>query len=276
MGVVRAKQATLPRLVALDPDGTLLRRDGSISARTRRALGGVRARGLSLLFVTAEPPRRARLFVEGRELSNVAICGDGSIVYDLLTDSVLEQRRLCGEHATLLVESLRIAIPGVAFAVEVGSSYGCEHTYAIPRQHPRDRTDPLMRRGDALELCRGGVTKLSVQQEDWPLPELWKMVSVFASTRAAVHYSRWNCIEITAPGVSKASALAAHCAARGIDPEQVLAFGDRPSDLPMLRWAGDGIAVANAHPTVLAAADTVTRSTESDGVAIALESFGYA
>jgi hydroxymethylpyrimidine pyrophosphatase-like HAD family hydrolase len=56
----------------------------------------------------------------------------------------------------------------------------------------------------------------------------------------------------------------------------VLAFGDRPSDLPMLRWAGHGIAVANAHPTLLAAADTVTRSSDSDGVAIALESFGYA
>jgi hydroxymethylpyrimidine pyrophosphatase-like HAD family hydrolase len=57
--------------------------------------------------------------------------------------------------------------------------------------------------------------------------------------------------------------------------EEVLAFGDQADDLGMLRWAGQSIAVANAHPAVLAAADAVTRSNDSDGVAFALECFGY-
>jgi hypothetical protein len=78
-------------------------------------------------------------------------------------------------------------------------------------------------------------------------------------------------LEISALGVSKASALAGVCAARGIAPEEVIAFGDMPNDLPMLAWAGRGVAVANAHPEVLAAADEITAANDDCGVAQVLE-----
>jgi hydroxymethylpyrimidine pyrophosphatase-like HAD family hydrolase len=48
---------------------------------------------------------------------------------------------------------------------------------------------------------------------------------------------------------------------------EVIAFGDMPNDVPMLRWAGQGVAVANAHPDALAAADAITASNMDDGVA---------
>jgi Cof subfamily protein (haloacid dehalogenase superfamily) len=264
------------RLLALDLDGTLLRRDGTISAATLGALRASRARGLTLLFVTARPPRRARLVCEASELSDLAICGNGSILYDLKKDTLLHQERLCSEHASLIVESLRTAIPDVAFAVEIGLDYGCDETFSIMPEHPHDRVDPRMRRADALALCREGVTKLIVQQRDWPLPELFEMTRVFASSRATVTHSGSHSVEVAAPGVSKASALQAYCDARGIAAREVVAFGDMPNDLPMLRWAGCGIAVANAHPEVLAVADYVTRSNDADGVALALRQFGYA
>jgi Cof subfamily protein (haloacid dehalogenase superfamily) len=270
-----AKQRASARLVALDLDGTLLRRDGSISASTLGALRAAQARGLSLLFVTARPPRRVRLVSGASELSGVAICGNGSLLYDLRSDTLLHQERLRSEHASLLVESLRTAVPDVAFAVEIGLRYGCDLNYSILSEHGRDRVDPLMRRADAVELCREGVSKLIVQQLDWPLPELLQMTRVFASSRAAVSHSGSHCVEIVAPGVNKASALRRYCAECGIAAAEVIAFGDMPNDLPMLRWAGCGIAVANAHPEVLAAADLVTRSNDSDGVALALDRLGY-
>jgi hydroxymethylpyrimidine pyrophosphatase-like HAD family hydrolase len=52
----------------------------------------------------------------------------------------------------------------------------------------------------------------------------------------------------------------------------VAAFGDQPVDAGLLAWAGLGVAVANAHPAALAAADVVTASNDEDGVAIVLES----
>jgi len=271
-----AKQRASARLFALDLDGTLLRRDGSISANTLGALRAAQARGITLLFVTARPPRRARLVSEESGLACVAICGNGSVLYDLTSNTLLHQQRLRPEHASLLVESLRTAVPDVGFAVEVGLRYGCDANYAILSEHARDRVDPLMRRADAVELCREGVTKLIVQQLDWPLPELLEMTRVFASSRATVTHSGSHFVEVMAPGVSKASILQDNCATLGIAAAEVIAFGDMPNDLPMLHWAGCGVAVANAHPEVLAAADLVTRSNDADGVALALERLGYA
>ena len=60
-------------------------------------------------------------------------------------------------------------------------------------------------------------------------------------------------IEICPPGVDKATGLAVVADALGVDPDDVLVFGDMPNDLPMFRWAGFGrVAVANAHPLLRA------------------------
>ena len=71
--------------------------------------------------------------------------------------------------------------------------------------------------------------------------------------------------------MSKATTLAALCAEQGLGAADAVAFGDMPNDLPMLAWAGHAVAVANAHPDVLAAADEVTASNDESGVALVLE-----
>ena len=79
-------------------------------------------------------------------------------------------------------------------------------------------------------------------------------------------------IEICPPGVDKATGLAVVATALGVDPADVLVFGDMPNDLPMFRWAGFGrVAVANAHPAVLALADETTLTNDDDGVAAYLD-----
>jgi len=71
--------------------------------------------------------------------------------------------------------------------------------------------------------------------------------------------------------VTKAAGLARWCTELGIPATAAWAFGDMPNDLPMLLWAGTGVAVANAHPDVLAAADVVCPANDDDGVAQVLE-----
>ena len=79
-------------------------------------------------------------------------------------------------------------------------------------------------------------------------------------------------IEILPPDVDKATGLAVVAQSIGVDPADVLVFGDMPNDLPMFGWAGWGrVAVANAHPLVIAAADEVTSSNDEDGVAAYLD-----
>lgn len=78
-------------VVSVDLDGTLLRSDGTISPRTRRALAHAEAHGLTIMPITARPPRRVRLIAEATGLSGIAICSNGGLVYDLHTQRVISQ-----------------------------------------------------------------------------------------------------------------------------------------------------------------------------------------
>lgn len=73
--------------------------------------------------------------------------------------------------------------------------------------------------------------------------------------------------EISAPGVTKASALARLCDRLGVPPADVVAFGDMPNDIAMLSWAGTSYAMADAHPTAIEVADHVAPPCADEGVA---------
>jgi hydroxymethylpyrimidine pyrophosphatase-like HAD family hydrolase len=78
-------------------------------------------------------------------------------------------------------------------------------------------------------------------------------------------------VEASPPGVTKASGLAAVADGMGLAAADVVAFGDMPNDLEMLRWAGHGVAMGNAHPALLEVADEVTAGNGEDGLALVLE-----
>ena len=89
---------------------------------------------------------------------------------------------------------------------------------------------------------------------------------------ASVTQAGLNVVEICPPNVDKGTGLAVVADAVGVDPADVLVFGDMPNDLPMFAWAGwHRVAVANAHPELLAVADEVTLSNDEDGVAVFLD-----
>ena len=96
-----------------------------------------------------------------------------------------------------------------------------------------------------------------------------------AGDDAAVTLAGDSFLEIAAAGVGKEHAIAAIAAGRGLASSAVVAFGDHITDAGMVAWAGHGVAVANAHASVLAVADEVTSSNDEDGVAIVLERFAY-
>lgn len=253
------------RLVATDLDGTLLRDDGTISPRTSAALARVRAAGLVLVLVTARPPRFLRRLAASEGLAGLAICCNGALVYDLERGTVVRHTPLGGAIAARLVAGLREAVPGVCFAVEAGERYGWEPAYAAL---DGALVEPDGLTGDALALCRDPVTKLIVRHPDCAAEALLPLVRRLAGVGASVTHSGAAFVEVAAADVHKAAAL---CAASGVSADATIAFGDMPNDLPLLAWAGHAVAVANAHPAVLRAADEVTLANGGDGVAVVLE-----
>ena len=256
------------KLVASDLDGTLLRPDRSISDRTRRALRPVQAAGIVVVLVTGRPPRLLRALAADAGVSGLAICCNGAIVYDIATGRIAGHTPLEPARAMRLIVALREALPGVSFWLEMETSYGCEPEYAAMGPLPED-TDRLL--GDAVALSERGVTKLIARHPDIPVEVLLDRIRGIAGDGASVTTSGAPFVEVSAAGVDKAWALATLARDLGIAQEEVVAYGDMPNDVPMLRWAGLGIAVANAHPEVIAVADEITLSNEHDGVAVSLE-----
>lgn len=253
----------LPRLVATDLDGTLLRPDGTISAHTSAVLAAVRELGVEVLVVTARPPRwLAPVAGLGHA---TAICLNGAVVVDLATSRAIE-RHLMGPRLTrAVVEDLRRALPGPVFAVETAEGMLAE------RGFEGWQTDAS--RAERIEDVAGaGAGKLLVRCAGVDDDAFGALVREVVADRGQVHDSgAVGLAEIAAPGVTKASTLARWAAQRAIRAEEVWAFGDMPNDLEMLAWAGHGVAVANAHPRVLAAADEVCGAHGDDGVARFLE-----
>ncbi len=256
------------RLIATDLDGTLLRDDKTTSARTIAALQRVREAGIALVLVTGRPPRRLKSVARELDVTGHAICCNGALIYDLAADTIVEHTTLAADVARQLVVALREAAPGVCFAIERGLIFGHEPAYTTISQITED--EPSLS-ADAHALCAEAVTKLIVRHPELPLDDLLRISRSVAGERAAVTYSGAPFVEIAAAGITKASALAGLCDRLGIASSAVIAFGDMPNDLPMLTWAGQSVAVANAHPDVLAAVDEVTAANEDDGVAVVLE-----
>jgi Cof subfamily protein (haloacid dehalogenase superfamily) len=224
---------------------------------------------VTVVLVTARPPRRVRALTAGLDLDALAICSNGALIYDLRREAVIEQTRLPPALAIELVATLRAQLPELCFAVEAGLRFGQEAQYARHLRAYTEHEQPEL--GDAAALCVEGVTKLIALHPTLDREGLLARVSALVGARAVVTHSGAAFVEIAAAGVTKASALSRHCQERGIAAEYVVAFGDMPNDIPMLRWAGHAVVVDNAHPEVLRVAHEVTASNEKDGVAIVLE-----
>jgi HAD superfamily hydrolase (TIGR01484 family) len=260
-------------LVACDLDGTLLRSDRTVSERNRRALRRAVEAGLVVVMVTSRAPYSVRRFVDAAGVSGLAICSNGAIVYDLDRDEIVRHTPLDVEIAKRLVLALRDAVPGVCFAFTQGARFACEPAYR-PLAREADHDPGMLARailGDALALCAEGPSKLIARHPSLTPDELLVQVQRLGTDGYEVTHSGAPFVEVAAAGVTKAWALEALCTDLGIMAQEVVAFGDAPNDLPMLRWAGRGVAMANAFPVVLAEAREIAPSNDDDGVADVLE-----
>jgi len=255
------------RLVASDLDGTLLLPDETVSERTRAALAAAKAAGVTVVLVSGRQPRSLGPIAERIGVGGIAICANGALIWDLDAGTILDATPLAAELATRLVHALRDAIPGVLFAVELEGGFGREPGWAEdPTALP-----PQALEADALTLITGPVIKLLVRHPTLPFEELAERARRAVGDDAVATWAGLRLVEISAAGVTKASALERLCRRLGIDAAEVVAVGDMPNDLAMLAWAGTAVAVANAQQSVLDVADEVTATNVEDGVAQLLE-----
>ncbi|MBL0885416.1 HAD-IIB family hydrolase [Myceligenerans indicum] len=262
-----------PRVIATDLDGTLLRSDGTVSDRSREALAAVEAEGIEVVFVTARPARALGHLADLVGGHGHVICFGGGAVWDLDSDEVIESWGFVDDVVGSLVTELRTTLPDAAMVVERVSGPAYDPGFVASPNFAEPGITAAHRAVHVEHtLGRDPVLKLIAQSRVTEPDELQDVVGRIAEGRANLAYSgAVGLAELNPLDVTKSATLERWCARLGVLAHDVWAFGDMPVDLPMLSWAGRGVAVANAHKDVLAGADDVVGSNDDDGVATALE-----
>lgn len=227
------------------------------------------------MLATGRPPRWVAPVVDALGFAPIAVCANGAVIYDPSIDRIVSARTLSEEMLAELAEIATRVIPGAGLAVErVGesahdaatpqfvSSPGYEHAWLNP-----DNTEVSME-----DLLSAPAIKLLIRKAGAQSADMAAALAEHIGHQGDITYSTNNgLIEIMPLGISKASGVAEVAAPLGITARDIVTFGDMPNDVPMLAWAGHGVAMGNAHPDALAAADEVTGTNAEDGVARVLE-----
>ena len=265
----------LPALVATDVDGTLLDPDERITPRTREAVAAAVAGGAHFVLATGRPPRWIPPVVDGLGFAPMAVCANGAVIYDAATDRVISARTLPVDVLTELAEIAARVVPGAGLAAErIGRS---AHDTATPQFVSAPGYEHAWLNPDNTEvsyddLLSAPAVKLLVRKPGVPSSVLAAALARHIGVLGDITYSTNDgLIEISPIGITKAVGVEEVARSLQISATDVVAFGDMPNDVPMLRWAGHGVAMGNAHPDAIAAANEVTAPNSDDGLARVLE-----
>lgn len=251
------------RLIGTDLDGTLLNDDESVSERNREALAAARSRNVRVVVVTARSHYTAGPILENLVEVDRAVCSNGATVFDVEARTVVRQHSIRPRAVGDLFAAVTDGVPGSTFGWETAEALIWESRFAD--MHPR--------RGAVVgERPTVGVNKVLVAHPEVRGHDLLAELTPHLNDGVTASNSGADFVEVTAAGVDKAFGLGVVCEEWGIAPEDVVTFGDQLNDIPMLEWAGTGVAMANAHPEALAVADRVTATNVEDGVAQVVES----
>lgn len=264
---------TAYRAIATDLDGTLLRTDKSVSPRTRAAVLAAEDAGLMVVIATGRPPRWIAPIVEQLGERGLVVCANGAAIYDPARHELVSRVEIAPEVAAGLVEDLQAAYPEAILGLEQGFDFAADDAILD--------SDVVLAGSWNLEgleigpirsFLRDPVLKLIVRLPDPAPAGTAAAVQALVGDRALVtHSTTESFLELSHPSIHKAATVERLLDASGIAAAEVVAFGDMPNDLELIRWAGLGVAVANADPRLLEAADEVTATNDEDGVALVIE-----
>jgi Cof subfamily protein (haloacid dehalogenase superfamily) len=255
-------------LIALDLDGTLLDERDGVSPANRRAIRGALDLGVRVVLVTGRGADAPARLVRDLKLNLPAICAHGALTRDFLAGRTLGHIPVpLGPARQLIEHAERYRLNAAVYFDE--------------RFHCLTGTTVFM------EDQRGAhwveVPSLLAAIDGAPTFIRFLGHEAVASVRATfpdlpVHfkYETWGDFQecaITSRDATKERALQQLCADFQIPAERVLALGDSRNDVPMLQWAGVGLAMANALPEVRQAVGRTTASCADDGVARAIETY---
>lgn len=270
------------KAIALDIDGTLTNDEKLVTPATKGALLAAQDAGVTLILCSGRPIQGLRRLAAELGLDRhhgLLIAYNGSEVRDATSGELIFNQAMPIGLAHAVLEHMRnfdvipMLVDGDRLYVE--DAYRCmiEHK-GMPKniiKYERDACDLRVCEVRSLrEWCTTPQNKILTAGTDTYLAEHHaEMAAPFQDTLSCMFTADFY-FEFMAQGVTKGNALKHALPERGIDPAELVAFGDGQNDISMLELAGVGVAMDNAIDETKAVADMVTASNNDDGIALAL------
>ena len=259
-------EGRLPRMAVFDLDGTLLDSSYQLSDRTGAALAAISAAGVIIVLATGRPVEGVVGLLDGHH-GDFVVGSNGRELYsyetghhDVLDDFPLDLALAAGRAVRVHIDGIRLAV-----FTDVGVWADAGWTEIVPEPGP---FGPV---GDALMATGRFALRVGAFHPNRRAETYLDEARAVLPSGVGATVSGLDSLDIGPAGSDKAVGVRRLAKQLGVARKDVVAFGDNLNDLELLRWAGRGVAMANADPSTRAVADEVTGSNDDDGVAVVLE-----
>ena len=258
----------MTKALFFDIDGTLVSfMTHRIPASTIEALTRAHDRGIEIYISTGRP----RPIINN--LGDIAHLIDGYITtngaYCFIADEIISRTVIAPEDVDYVTAKAKeLCFPCMVVGCDSLTMYNAASQPEAVEQVCRMLNVSLAPERPLEEIVAQGVLQLT------PMIST-ELEEKIITPREGLLSGRWcpEFTDLTAAGVNKAKGLREIAARRGFDISETMAFGDGGNDLSMIRAAGIGVAMANANPILLTAADYITTSVDTSGIHHALSHF---
>jgi len=270
----------LYKLLVVDIDGTLLSKNGTISAEDRDALARACTLGIQVSLSTGRVVLASLRIINQLSLDGCHIFFDGALVSNPKTGEEVYVQPISKVVVKQAIEFAHLNEINIEF-------YSATHYFAERESWSTD----IRRQFFGIEstivdftnlweqerIIKGTLTVSSPEER----AKADSFCRRFKDNLEKLHFSRTatpaypnvDFINVVAPGVSKGNALRALARHLGISMSEIMAIGDEANDISLLSSAGLAIAMDNAPDEVKAVADYITLDVDHSGVAAAIKKF---
>lgn len=263
------------RCIALDMDRTTLNKEGRLSENNRKALEQVIASGVHVIIASGRAFDTLPRDVVKLPGVEYAITLNGAAMYHVPTGKCLKRYRISEKAVEAVMRvtegepvSYEAFLDGAAYAdkkfLENPLAYGVTPQAVTYVRSTRHGVEDIVRfihenkhRLDSLDMI---VRNEELQKKVWEQ-------TAAATDDVYITSSIHNLVEVADRHAGKKAGLAFFTELLGLEREETAAFGDADNDIDMIRYAGYGIAMANASGACKQAADFITGHHDEDGVA---------
>ena len=264
------------RLIASDLDDTLLNEHGDVNPRVIEALRAAMAQGCGVVLASGRMLEAMTPLADRIGLHDPMLLYNGAVAYDPAKDETLFADKLPYDIALSIVE--KCESQGVYVQAYPGRNYYCPQVTDATRRYAASiRVDPVPVNRPISQWMRENPCDMQKLLMILPTPEeaddmKARLVAAFPSG-ANFLKSRPHYVEVVPEGIDKGLSLIRLAKLLGVEPGEVMAFGDGQNDVSMISRAGTGVCMENGCPEARAAANIIAPRNTEDGVAAVIEDF---